>query len=164
MAKNWPYAPKIYVKWGCLAKFEQIKLTWKKVRGGSYFRHFQRMMTSSGGNDVINHAEIFTRDANSYLVHTGKISFWLDKNFKSYQKISFRGGPRGPPQDARGVKIVKNIMILSRYSTRKIGYRKLFSRAWWYSTKRSWVEYHQARLNNFDIRFFALNIWFIVHQ
>ena len=57
------------------------------------------MMTSSGGNDVINRAEIFTKDANSYLVHFGKISFWLGKNSKSYQKISFRGGGLEAPQD-----------------------------------------------------------------
>ena len=50
------------------------------------FRHFQKMMTSSSGDDVINHAEIFIRDANSHFVQTGKISFWLDKYFKSYQK------------------------------------------------------------------------------
>ena len=61
-------------------------------------------MTSSGGDDVINDAENFTEDANPYLVHTGKISFRLDKSFKSYQKFSFRGGALRPPQDARRVK------------------------------------------------------------
>ena len=61
-------------------------------------------MTSSGGSDVINDAEIFSEDANPYLVHTGKISFRLVESTKSYQKISFRGGPRGPPHDARRVK------------------------------------------------------------
>ena len=33
----------------------------EKKLEGVYFRHFQKMVTSSGGNDVINHAEIFTR-------------------------------------------------------------------------------------------------------
>ena len=47
--------------------------------------HFQKMMTSSCNNYVINHAEIFTRYANSYLVQTGKISSWLDKYFKNYR-------------------------------------------------------------------------------
>ena len=62
----------------------------KEARVGSYCRYFQKTMTSSGGNDVINDAEIFTKDANSYLVHTGQILFQLDKYFERYQKNSFR--------------------------------------------------------------------------
>ena len=62
----------IGVAWQNLSKSSGSE---KKIEGGSYFRHFQRMMTSSSGNDVINNAEIFTRDANSHLVHTGKVSF-----------------------------------------------------------------------------------------
>ena len=55
----------------------------EKKLEGAYIRHFQKMMTLH-----INHAEIFTRDANSHLVHIGKVSFWFGKYFKSYQKFS----------------------------------------------------------------------------
>ena len=42
----------------------------------------------------------------------------------------------------------------------KVRYRKLFGRAWWYLTKRSWVKYHRARQNNFDIWLFRIQYMF----
>ena len=56
------------------------------------------MMTSSGGNDVINHAKIFTRDANSYWSTLAKFHFDWIRISKVINK--FRLG------DARTVKYV----------------------------------------------------------
>ena len=76
MAKKFDPTPQKYMSSGVASQnLSKKNESVKKLKGGSYFRHFQKMMTSSGGNDVINHAEIFTRDANSHFVHTGKISF-----------------------------------------------------------------------------------------